>query len=234
MIKIRIVEFISFSFLLNLAVGASAEIYTNKQDCLVKNGSDASWLCDNLVYEDDKEKTKAQQIKEREKVEQEAKQNQWNQTIESWKTPPWENEDPNLIEYCKNIYKQQTPQNLSSFSFRYPQCKNLIPYLRPIITPELMQYCISQYKNLSKYYSDFDFTYRYPECMDMPPSLKSQILKENQDSKPQPATKELDEKNSNQTKENYAETNNVSAPATKEMRDKNYKQIDSKKKDKKK
>ena len=50
MIKIRIVEFISFSFLINLAVGASAEIYTNKQDCLVKNGSDAYWLCDNLVY----------------------------------------------------------------------------------------------------------------------------------------------------------------------------------------
>lgn len=201
---------------------------------MVKNGSDASWLCDNLVYEDDKEKIKAQQIKEREKVEQEAKQKQWNQTIESWKTPPWENEDPNLIEYCKNIYKQQTPQNLSSFSFRYPQCKNLIPYLRPTITPELLQYCISQYKNISKYYSsDFEFRYRYPECMDTLPSLKSQMLKENQDLKTQSATKESDEKDSKRTKENYVEANNVSTPATKVKPQKAPDQGDIKKKSRK-
>ncbi len=243
-------------------------------------------------------------------------------------------QDPNLAEYCRNTYTQETSQNIfyseSSFIFRYPKCQHLIPHLRTIITPQLLQYCISQYKNLSKYYSDFDslnlgFTYRHPECshalssikdqilkenQDLKPqpaikesnqknpkqtkgkhveanrsptsnkkestqktssananleycvnqyrklskngsdinyfssvypecshalsSIKDQILKENQDLKPQPVTKELDQKNSKPTKEKYAETNNVLTPAAKEMRDKNYKQIDSKNKDKKK
>jgi hypothetical protein len=105
----------------------------------------------------------------------------------------------------------------------------------PQVTNQLLEYCVSQYKKLSKSRSDLNyFSSLYPECSYTLSNIKNQILKENQDLKRQPVTKELDQKNSKQTKEKYAETNNVSTPAAKEMRDKNYKQIDSKNKDKKK
>jgi hypothetical protein len=135
-------------------------------------------------------------------------------------------QDPNLAEYCRNTYTQETSQNIfyseSSFIFRYPKCQYLIPHLRTIITPQLLQYCISQYKNLSKYYSDFDFTYRHPQCSHALSSIKNQILKENQDLKPQPAIKER-----------HTKTNNVSTPAIKVKPQKAPDQEDAKKKNKK-
>jgi len=260
--KIRIVEFISFSFLLNLAVGVSAEIYTNKQDCLVKNGSDASWLCDNLVYGKLELKEVIKTTKKetgnghrQDKYFFEYCRERYNKIPSYYSESKFRLDFPQCQEsittlgsthtnttqeYCREKYKQliSSYYSESRFSFDFPQCKELIPNLRamyPQVTNQLLEYCVSQYKKLSKSRSDLNyFSSLYPECSYTLSNIKNQILKENQDLKRQPVTKELDQKNSKQTKEKYAETNNVSTPAAKEMRDKNYKQIDSKNKDKKK
>ena len=309
MIKIRIVEFISFSFLLNLAVGASAEIYTNKQDCLVKNGSDASWLCDNLVYDKldsidwnkedqdriqktygsgglELEKDSSSKTPEKEAIKttdnetngyqqdkylfeycrerynkipsyyseskfsldfpqcqelipalrvmyadenQKYCQEKYKQAISSYYSDSkFRLEFPQcqeLIislgamntnttqEYCRERYKQLISSYYSESKFRleFPQCQELIPALRtmyPQVTNQLLEHCVSQYRRLSKYRSDLNyFSYLYPECSHMLSSIKNQILKENQDSKPQPVTKELDQKNSKQTKGKHVEAN---------------------------
>jgi hypothetical protein len=47
----RFIRSLSFTVLINLSIGATAaEIYASKQDCLKKNGDNALWLCDSLVY----------------------------------------------------------------------------------------------------------------------------------------------------------------------------------------
>ena len=65
----KIAGFLSFAVFLNLSVGATAEIYASKQDCLKKNGNNALWLCDSLVYGkpelndwNDQERTKIQNL----------------------------------------------------------------------------------------------------------------------------------------------------------------------------
>jgi len=302
--KIRIVEFISFSFLLNLAVGVSAEIYTNKQDCLVKNGSDASWLCDNLVYgklelkeviKTTKKETgnghrqdkyffeycrerynkipsyysesrfrldfpqcqelipalRVMYADENQKYCQEkykqAMSNYYSESRFRLDFPQCQEliitlgpTHTNMTqEYCRERYKQLISSYYSESKFRldFPQCQELIPNLRamyPQVTNQLLEYCVSQYKWLSKSRSDLNyFSSLYPECSYALSSIKNQILKENQDLKPQPATKELDQKNSKQKKEKYAETNNVSTPATKVKPQKAPDQEDAKKKNKK-
>ena len=324
MIKIRIVEFISFSFLLNLAVGASAEIYTSKQDCLVKNGSDASWLCDNLVYDkselvdhkteevdrmqklDDSgalglEKDSSSATSEKEAIKTTEKETDYgyqkdkhlevqyqfeycrgryngipshyseskfsldfpqcqelipalraiyadvnheycrknyeqiisNYYLESKfriEFPQCQGLIPRLgatytyatQEYCRKSYKQLISSHYSEskFSLDFPQCQELIPALRtmyPQVTNQLLEHCVSQYRRLSKNRSDLNyFSYLYPECSHTLSSIKNQILKENQDSKPQPVTKELDQKNSKETKGKHVETNRPPTPNKKE------------------
>ena len=70
----------------------------------------------------------------------------------------------------------------SDFGFYYPKCKHLIPYLQlanPNAAPNA-EYCFSEYKRLTKYYSEFEFSFRHPECAHIIPSLRNKAVKESE------------------------------------------------------
>jgi hypothetical protein len=193
-------------FVLLIQDQIKAQIYKTNSECILtleKQGSDAESIkaiCNAIVTETDKQKLEEKRIEKLKDKEKADKDKDWADAIESWKNLKNPHLD-SLVEYCQDKYKRGAWgfYPYPNFNFNYPECKQVIPYLRainPNIAADLSKYCLIEYKRLTRYYSDFDFSYRYPECAYTIPSLRNQMVNSstgdnnnNSVSQPQPAAK---------------------------------------------